>query len=515
MAKSASLADYRAKRDFAETPEPSGREPAPSGPAPRFVIQKHAASTLHYDFRLEVDGVLKSWAVRKGPSTNPADKRLAQPVEDHPLAYADFEGVIPSGYGAGAVIVWDRGTYRNLREDEGLSMAQALEDGKVVIWLEGEKLRGAYTLLQMKGRDGWLLIKRDDAHADPERDVTEDAPASVLTGRTVESLGGPVRPKAPAKKPRPAKPRAEAPKTPRKAPARRKDEPSTMVKVGPHEVELTNLDRVLFPNRGLTKGDLVDYYRRVAERMVPLVAGRPLLLQRFPEGIDAPGFVQQHVPEHYPDFVTRATVEKEGGTVIHAVCDNAATLVFLANQGVITPHVWLSRTDDLHHPDRLIFDLDPSNDDFEPVRGAAHAVRELLEELGLPAFVMTTGSSGLHVVVPLDLSADFDTVRSFARDASKVLVRRHGDLVTDEQRKAKRGGRVFLDVMRNTYAHTAVPPYAVRAKPGAPVATPLSWDELDDPDLHARRYTLETLFERLASIEDPWAKLEEQAANLD
>lgn len=485
------------------------RAPSAEG---RFVVQKHAASTLHYDFRLEVDGTLKSWAVRKGPSLDPAHRRLAQPVADHPLSYADFEGVIPSGYGAGAVIVWDRGTYRNLRADEGLSMAEALADGKLVVWLEGEKLRGGYTLVHMKGRDGWLLIKRDDEHANPERDVTEDAPASVLSGRTVEGFGGPVAPMGRA--PRPAKPKA-APKKSRKPSAKREKAVQKTVQVGPHEVELTNLDRVLFPDRGLTKGDLVVYYQRIADRMVPYLTGRPLVLQRFPGGIDAPGFVQQHAPEHYPGYVTRATVEKEDGTVVHAVCDNAATLVYLANQGVITPHVWLSRTDALHQPDRLIFDLDPSGDDFEPVRRTAHAVRALLDDLGLPAFVMTTGSSGLHVVVPLDRSADFDTVRAFARDASTVLVRRHPDLVTDAQRKARRAGRVLLDVMRNTYAHTAVPPYAVRALPGAPVATPLAWEEVDDPDLHPRRYTIETIFTRIETAGDPWAGLGRQTCDLE
>ncbi len=162
-------------------PSPPEHAPRPKQGAQTFVVQKHEASTLHYDFRLEVDGVLKSWAVRKGPSTDPAEKRLAMPTEDHPLAYASFEGIIPSGYGAGTVIVWDRGTYRNLREDEGLSMQKALNEGKAEVWLEGEKLCGGYSLVHMKGRDGWLLIKQQDAEADPERDVTSSEPASVLT----------------------------------------------------------------------------------------------------------------------------------------------------------------------------------------------------------------------------------------------------------------------------------------------------------------------------------------------
>lgn len=191
MAKSG-LSEYQKKRDFRKTPEPSGDERA-SGERPRFVIQKHSASTLHYDFRLEVDGALKSWAVPKGPSTDPSDKRLAIPTEDHPLAYADFEGVIPEGeYGAGAVIVWDTGPYRNLKEkgEGAVSMAEALEQGRVEVWLEGEKLSGGYALINTKGDDRWLLIKMKDDGADARRNPVSTEPASVLTGRTVEEVAG-------------------------------------------------------------------------------------------------------------------------------------------------------------------------------------------------------------------------------------------------------------------------------------------------------------------------------------
>lgn len=506
------LAGYRARRDFQATPEPrADAPPRAEEAAPIFVVQKHDASTLHYDFRLEVDGVLKSWAVRKGPSTDPAEKRLAVPTEDHPLAYAGFEGVIPSGYGAGAVVVWDRGTYRNLREDEGRSMQEALDEGKAEVWLDGEKLRGGYTLVQMKGRDGWLLIKQNDDEADPERDVTVEEPASVLSGRTIEEVRGEP---APAPERRPHTGRTKAPVSRKKPAAKRATGKARSVRVGRHTVEVTNAGRVLFPESGITKGDLVDYYRRIADRMLPHLEGRPLTLNRYPEGIGRPGFVQQHAADHYPAWVARATVEKEGGTITHVVADNAATLVYLANQGVVTLHAWLSRVDRPRHPDRLIFDLDPPGDDFEPVRQAARAARALLDELDLPAFLMTTGSSGLHVVVPLDRSADFEAVRDFAREAAGVLADRHPDLLTTEQRKAKRGDRVFLDVMRNTYAHTAVAPYAVRARPGAPVATPLDWDELKDPKLHAGRYTIKNVFRRLAQKEDPWTGLGRRACAL-
>jgi DNA ligase D-like protein (predicted 3'-phosphoesterase) len=193
MAKG-TLKEYQDKRDFDRTPEPSVSR-GPASPEPIFVIQKHAASHLHYDFRLEVDGVLKSWAIPKGPSTDPKDKRLAVPTEDHPLSYAGFEGVIPAGeYGGGTVLVWDTGVYRNLTEKKGeaIPMAQAVAHGHVKVWLEGRKLKGGYALTRFKtGKDeSWLLVKADDEAADPHRNPVADEPQSVVTGRTIEEIAG-------------------------------------------------------------------------------------------------------------------------------------------------------------------------------------------------------------------------------------------------------------------------------------------------------------------------------------
>lgn len=283
---------------------------------------------------------------------------------------------------------------------------------------------------------------------------------------------------------------------------------------GPHTLETSSESRVLFPEEGLTKGELLDYYRRIAATMLPYLRDRPLTLHRFPDGIGADGFIQQQAPDYFPDFVTRATVEKEEGEITHAVCNEAAALVYLANQGCITPHVWLSRLDRPHHPDRLVFDLDPPGDDFEAARYGARAVREVLDALHLPAFLMTTGSRGLHVVVPLDRQADFDTVRAFARAVAEAVADAHPEALTVAHRKEQRRGRLFVDYLRNAYAQTAVPPYAVRALPGAPVATPLDWDELGNGDLHARRYSIRNLFRRLGQKPDPWTGLDTHAASL-
>ena len=280
-------------------------------------------------------------------------------------------------------------------------------------------------------------------------------------------------------------------------------------------IELSNLDKVLFPDAGLTKGDLVHYYRRISNTMLPYLRNRPLNMHRFPDGIQGEGFFQQHASDYFPPWIERVRVSrKEDGTVEHVVCQDAATLVYLANQACITPHVWLSRIDALDRPDRLVFDLDPPTSDFEPVRAAARHLRSFLEELELPAFVMTTGSRGLHVLIPLDRSEGFDAVRSFARDLATALARRHPQQLTVEQRKAQRNDRVFLDYLRNSYGQTAVAPYSVRARPGAPVATPLEWHELAHRSLGPQSYTLRNIFRRLGQKADPWRDLSDCSISL-
>jgi bifunctional non-homologous end joining protein LigD len=280
-------------------------------------------------------------------------------------------------------------------------------------------------------------------------------------------------------------------------------------------VETTHPERVLFPEDGITKGDIVEYYRRVAPIMVPHLRGRPLMLERYPEGIARPGVYQKEAPAHFPDWVHRVEVPKEGGTVTHVVCNDEETLVYLANQGCLTFHAWLSRADRIYHPDQLIFDLDPPGDDcFDTVRAAARHLREILEALGLVPFVKTTGSRGLHVVVPLDRSATFDETRAFARDVAALLVAGDPGRLTTEVRKAKRGGRVFVDVLRNGYAQTAVAPYSVRARAGAPVATPLGWEEVKSR-LDPRRYTIRNLFRRLGRKPDPWLDMADHARALE
>ncbi len=279
-------------------------------------------------------------------------------------------------------------------------------------------------------------------------------------------------------------------------------------------VEVTHPDRVMFPADGITKRDLVDYYCGVADTMLPHLKSRPLNVQRFPRGINEKGFIQQDFADTMPDWMSAVEVDKAGGTLVHPIAERPEALGWLANQNCITLHVWQSRQGRLHSPDRLVFDFDPSDSDFAVVRATARATAGVLDDLGLDRYVQTTGSRGLHVVVPLRGDTDFDTARQFARDVAEVVVADDTRHRTVEARKDKRGGRVYLDVMRNAYAQTAVAPYSVRARPGAPVATPLEWDELEIRGLRADRFTIADLPKRLAGQRDPWADMARHARSL-
>jgi len=287
------------------------------------------------------------------------------------------------------------------------------------------------------------------------------------------------------------------------------------MKVGVHKIEISHEDKVFFPKAKITKGDVVDYFRRIAKVMLPHVRERPLAMHRHPDGVEGEGFFQKEVPDYFPRWIERVTTpRKEGGKIDNVVCNNPATLVYLANQACITPHVWLSRRDKLDCPDQLIFDLDPPGKKFTLVRFAAKALREFFDELGLPSFVKTTGSRGLHVTVPLDRKQNFDTVREFAQDVARVLAHRHPKRLTVEPRKNKRRGRLFLDTARNSYAQHAVAPYAVRAIEDAPIATPLAWNEVGDSKLDAQRFNIKNIFQRLSRKSDPWKNLHRSARSL-
>jgi len=290
------------------------------------------------------------------------------------------------------------------------------------------------------------------------------------------------------------------------------------INAGPHIITVKRPDKSLFPSRGehhaITKGEVVDYYRRIAETLLPHLDGRPVSLQRCPDGIDD-CFFQKNVPDHFPEWIARVNLPAETKAVEYLEIQDLATLLYLADQAAIALHVGLSRADRPEYPDRLIFDLDPSADDFSQVRWAAGVLRRAFNAMEMPSFLMTTGSRGLHVVVPLDRSANFDESRDFARQLAEELAARYPDRLTVEQRKKARKGRLFLDYLRNAYGQTTIAPYSLRTLAGAPVAAPLEWNELMNHRLHPDRWTLDNIFRRLAQRDDPFRAIGRQGVAID
>jgi len=504
----AKLATYRAKRDFTKTSEPAGKASRHQGSS--FVVQKHDASRLHYDFRLELDGVLKSWAVAKGPSLVKGEKRLAVEVEDHPLEYGDFEGTIPDGqYGGGTVLLWDQGTW----EPEG-DPHEAYEKGRLTFRLEGEKLKGTWHLVRMAKRPrerqpSWLLIKADDAHTRSEEDpdILDEAPLSVKTGRSLEEIAPGRSGKSTPKRNAAAK-SASAAKTakPAKGASSAKKAKASDIQVA--GVPLTHPDRVLWEDQGLTKQELAEFYLDIGEWLLPHLANRPLTLIRCPGGAEKKCFVQRHSWTGMSDHIHRTTIPDNSGTQEALTVTDIQGVIALVQSGVLEMHVWGATLADLERPDRLIFDLDPGEGvDWPRVIEGALAVRERMKALGLESFVKTTGGKGLHVVVPLKPKAPWKKGLAFSRRIAEAMAADEPDRYTTTSVKHEREGRIFIDYLRNNREASAVAPYSTRSRSGAPVATPVAWEELS-PDLRPNAFRVENLGKRLSSLKkDPWADI--------
>lgn len=486
-----SLSKYKQKRDFSKTPEPPARL-SKHHRQPLFVVQEHHASRLHYDFRLEADRVLKSWAVPKPPTLDPSAKRLAIHVEDHPLQYANFSGRIPKGqYGAGKVKIWDKGTYENLlaKKPRPQTVVEGIKQGHVEIALHGRKLKGKFALVRMNGddRDNWLLIKMQDQKAGVKtngkrRTKSQSAgPAAGQSGRSSSKR--------------------------RRTPHRRSAQPSTQIE----EIEFTNLDKVMFPEVGITKGDVLQFYERIADRLLPHLCDRPITLERLPDGIgrrDAPHFWQKDTPSYYPSWISRIEIATEEGKKVHyALVNNVETLLYLVNQGALTFHPWLSRTTALDKPDLVLFDLDPGHASFADVVEIARKLRLILKNEKAEPFLKTSGKSGLHVLVPWKQEGGYDEARAWAMVIANRVVADLPKIATVERSKSKRAGKVYVDVMQNVRGHHAVPPYVLRPVPLATVSTPLYWRELTG-NLKPEKFNLKTIFRRLARQKgDPFAPL--------
>jgi bifunctional non-homologous end joining protein LigD len=513
------LAAYRTKRDFARTPEPAGGETI-DGSASRFVVQRHRASRLHYDLRFEIDGVLVSWAVPKGPTLDPKARRLAVHVEDHPIEYLHFEGVIPAvEYGGGDVIVWDTGTWAPVHTDDP---ARAVADGEFHAEVHGDKLRGRLVLVR-RGSDGdsdeWMLLHKRDQHAVDGWDP-EDHPASVLTGRTNEDVkADPDRlwlSDAPASE-------ATVPLVPERLPDEAIDELETLGKQGTWEVfgrqvKVTNLDKVLFPgDPPITKRELLAYSARVAPAVLPYLEGRALNLHRYPDGADRKGFWHKQRPDHAPDWVGGWDNPEadEGETTTYVVADEPAVVVWAANFGALEWHPWTSRTEAMHEPTYALIDLDPGErTNWEDLLALARLHRTALDHLGVTARAKVTGKRGIQIWIPVVPGYTFDDTRAWVERLSRTVGKVMPELVSWEWEVRSRKGLARLDYTQNAINKTLVAPYSPRPSAGAPVSVPIAWDELDDPELRPDRWTIRTVLERIDERGDPFRALLASAQKL-
>jgi len=409
------LSKYKSKRNLKVSKEPKAVLKKKKGGVLAFVIQEHHARSLHYDLRLEAEGVLKSWAVPKEPSMDASVKRLAIQVEDHPYSYKDFKGVIPSGYGAGKVYIWDKGTY----DVEGLDAEESekkilagLKKGSLHFTLYGKKLKGIFHLIRLKSKNQWLLMKKKEGG--------ENKSASFLT----------------------------------------------------------NLEKIYWPKEKITKGDLLRYYSSVARYILPHLKDRPESLRRYPEGIKGITFFQKNLADH-PAFIKTYPMKSGGKTVNYLLIDNEESLLYAANLGCIELHPFFSRVKSLNKPDYIILDLDPKKAPFSNVVEIAKEIHKLLEAIKVPSYPKTSGGTGLHIAIPLGAKYSYEEAKRFAELIAMKVHEKLPKISTLERSIAKRGKKVYIDYHQNNLGQTIAAPYSVRARPYATVSTPLLWKEVN------------------------------------
>ncbi|MFZ6010946.1 MAG: non-homologous end-joining DNA ligase [Bacteroidota bacterium] len=485
-----SLATYRKKRNFRDTPEPPGKINKTLTRL-TFVVQRHHASHLHYDFRLELNGVLKSWAIPKGPPMDPADKRLAVMVEDHPLSYAKFEGIIPEGnYGAGKVEIWDSGTYEPLATTSPTgaqrSIPEQLRHGTFKFVLHGKKLKGSFALIRLKNGKGknWLLIKSKDH---PDSKVKTTGRASKKSEKKM------------------LKPKAKSPTGNER-----------YVKMKGHLLRLTHIDKIYFPSDHITKGDVIDYYNSIHRYILPHLKGRPQSLKRNPNGIEEAAFYHKDAGGQAPDWVKTIKIESETAdkNIEYIVCNDLLTLLYMNNLGCIEINPWHSRIKSLEYPDYLVIDLDPSErNSFDEVVEAALVINQILNQGDVSSYCKTSGATGLHIYIPLHATYPYDQVRYFAEFIVRMAESQLHHLATTERALNKRKGRIYLDYMQNSRGQTLAAVYSLRPKVGGTVSTPLLWKEVK-AGLHPSQFTLRNVLRRVDKIGDLFQPVLKEKTNI-
>ena len=435
------LSKYKSKRNLKASKEPKALLKKKKGGALAFVIQEHHARSLHYDLRLEAEGVLKSWAVPKEPTSDPSIKRLAIQVEDHPYAYKDFHGTIAEGYGAGKVFIWDRGTYDveglNAKESEKKILA-GLKKGSIHFTLHGRKLKGIFHLVRLKTKKQWLLMKKREEG----KGTTSPSPFS-------------------------------------------------------------NVDKLYWPKEKITKGDLLHYYSSIARYILPHLKDRPQSLRRYPEGIKGVTFFQKNLVDH-PDYIKTFPIRHQGKTVNYLLIPDERSLLYAANLGSIELHPFFSRIKSLEKPDYIILDLDPKKAPFSDVIKIAQRIHKLLDSIGVRSYPKTSGGTGLHIAIPLGAKYSYEEAKGFAERIAERINEELPEITTLERSLSKRKGKVYIDYHQNNLGQTIAAPYSVRARPFATVSTPLRWSEVN-ARLKPQNYTMKNIVARLKKVGDLYA----------
>lgn len=449
------LNKYNAKRNFNKTKEPKGTKEK-SNKKLRFVVQHHLSRKEHYDFRLELNGVLVSFAIPKGPSYNPKDKRLAVHVEDHPLSYRNFEGTIPQGeYGGGTVMLWDNGFWEPLDNPN-----TSLKKGNLKFILKGKRLKGAWSLIKYK-EENWLLIKEKDNIK--IYDNINEFQTSIKTGRTIKEIESSLT-------------------------LEKKDQDYFIA-----GIKITNPHKIIFKNPKVTKLDIALYYESISKHMLPYLKNRLISTIRAPEGTTNDKFFKKHFDNNYLGKVDIKNTN--GHKEDYYYIKNLKGLISEVQMNSFEFHVWGSKVTNINKPDYMVFDLDP--DELLPLKKLRTGVKDLksiLDELNLESYLKTSGGKGYHIIVPIK-NTNWEDFRTIAKNIALLMSTRWPDKYTSNIRKKDRKGKIFIDWVRNTKGATSVAPYSLRLRDKPTISVPISWDELDTikPD----SFTIKNIFDKL------------------
>ena len=449
------LQEYNSKRNFNKTNEPIGKSSKKSSKL-RFCIQHHIARKDHYDLRLEWNGVLKSWAVPKGPSYNPKDKRLAIMVEDHPIDYRNFEGTIPKGeYGGGTVMLWDKGTWEPLYKPN-------FNEGPIKFILKGSRLKGMWTLVKLKDDNNWLLIKDEDEYH--LYDDINEFNTSIKTDRTMDEITNNIK-----------------------------------------KIEITNPDKIIYKNPKITKIDIINYYKKVSKRMLPLIENRLISTIRYPNGSKGNSFFKKHFENLHKFLGMKRLTNKKNHQNDYYYIKDMNGLISEVQMNSYEFHIWGSKVNDIRHADRLVFDLDPDEHlSIDKLREGVKDLKSILDDYKLDSYLKTSGGKGYHIIVPLRALVTWKEAREIAKNIAKLMEAKWPDKYTSNMKKEKRKGKIFIDWVRNTKGATSVAPYSLRIRKKLTVSMPISWSELDKikPD----EITIAEALKRLKR-KDPWKNL--------